>query len=261
MIEKIRDKIKDLTLKIAEKAGFKEKLENLYEKLGEKFNKIYKPIKRKKLINLSAKNQRRLEKMLSYRMWVPIFGGVISILGIIFLGYTSYDYLHAKAIKSKSKDSIVLANLNFATVSMIKILKSRRVQQKDLRRIIKELNGIDEFGRMHKFSPCDESVMAIGETPKPGNIVINRVYYNIELTAYDCEIEPIAKNTIKLKKPPRKKKKKKKNEDQSAATPTPKTKTPTPTQKTTDHKVKQPTDKTKKTEAPHKDIKQGNSHH
>jgi hypothetical protein len=208
----MKEKIKEILNKILEKLPFKEKIEKKVKEFGEKPRK-----KKKSKYKKKSQLQKKLEKIFSYRTLVPVFGGIVSILGILFFVYTVYDYYHSKSVKHDARNSIIRANLLYGTRYMLRKAENEKLRGKSVRRYIKELNGIDQFGRQHKFSPCDSSVTAFGETAKPGNVTLYMPNnYYLKLTAYSCSVERISSYSIKLKRPEKKKNTKaKKPEDKN----------------------------------------------
>lgn len=187
-------------------------LSEFLNKINEKLNTISKklPVKKRRKTSSSV---RKAKKIVFIKSIIYLFAFTISLSGITLLGYSIYDYINAKQAEKKSNYYIIKANLYYAKASLLKTLKNRKIKRKNIRRIVKILNGEDSFGRMYNFSPCDKSVLAYGESPYPGNVTIIKKYYNpygFVLTAYNCKVEAIESVIIKIKKPPRIKKDKKK---------------------------------------------------
>ena len=201
IIEKIRTTIKEQLEKNKALAEKFEKIKSLLEKLNKNKQTTSKTRGKKKAF------VRKIKKIFSAGSIATVMGIIISIPAIAFLGYSSYDYVISQKQEKLSTESIVKSNLNFATKQMIKLLSVKKIKKKNLRRIIKKLNGEDDFGRLHKFGPCEGGYVAFGEYPTPGNVVIKKpTRYEFEITAYNCEVEPIVTKTIKLKPPEKKQK-------------------------------------------------------
>lgn len=148
---------------------------------------------------------RKINKIFTLKSVTSVLAVLISVPAILFYIFAFIQEHESTTIDKKSVNSIINSNLNYATLYLIKELKHRKIKRKELRRLIKELNGVDANGNMHKFVPCEESnELMFGETPAPGNVVIIKpTGYDFEITSYSCEMEPLITKTIKLKKPPK----------------------------------------------------------
>lgn len=218
-IEKFQNIINDIKLKLQSNkiiAGLLEKIQIFIIKFRKK-----QKTDSEKSNKLKRVWQRRFKKIFSLKSITSVIAILISIPAILFYVYAFIENNDSKTIDEKSVNRIINSNLNYATVYLIKELKYRRIQKKQLRGLIKQLNGVDSYGNMHKFAPCKEyRELMFGETPAPGNVVIWKpTGYEFEITSYNCTLEPLLTKTIKLKIPPKapKKASKKKKPDLKTA--------------------------------------------
>ncbi|MEW5818822.1 MAG: hypothetical protein AB1782_01410 [Cyanobacteriota bacterium] len=212
MINKVKEKITEILSKIRAKI---EANENLSKRFGFVLEKIDSFAKKDHMDGIKRKKRffKKLKKIFSLKNVSVFLAIMISAPAIVFFAYTYIDYTTSKKIEHLSHNSKIIVNLDYATSFILKRLETTKISKKKVRKLIKVLNGQDSFGRMHKFSPCDRSILAFGERPQGGIVTIDKKFepYGFVITAYNCEVEPLAEKFIKLKRPKFKKKKTKKS--------------------------------------------------
>lgn len=213
MLNKFKEKLEQQVDKLKEKVpGLKPVIElgdkitaKLLDKFGDTPEKL---VKRKRFF-------RRIRNFFSIRNVAMIIGIIVSIPGIAFLVYTSINYYHSNKNELSSTEYITISNLNYATKYLVHRLKTERTTRKDIRKIIKELNGIKKFGDAAKPGPCADGNLAFSESAKPGTVILNfdPYEYAFIFEGYNCDARLIVSNTIKLKRPPRDNKQEEKIKD------------------------------------------------
>lgn len=199
----MNEKIKNIISTIKDTFSTIKDIQSFRELIKKKIADFRKPQKKSpSKVSQQYKFIKKVRQIFSLHSIVPVFGLIISMGALGLFGYSAYDYWEAKTAEQYSKDNIIRANLEYATADILLRLKKTKVKRKNLRRIMKELNGEDRFGRLSNFSSCNPEVLAFGEQPGEGNVVIKKpTRYQFVITAYDCKAEPLANKTINLKRP------------------------------------------------------------
>lgn len=171
----------------------------IFEKLITFFSRFHKPESNKPTSKKKKKGKASKFKLVYILYFVCL---VISLSGLTYLVIEVIDYFYAKEFEVNSKNYRIISNFEYGKKYLLMELKVRKIKRKHLRTLNRELNGEDWQGRVNKYSPCDESVLAFGEYPDKGNIVIKKPdKYKFVITAYDCNVKPLIGTSLIIKKP------------------------------------------------------------